>query len=420
MPKEEQPPPSRVNVPLQQAIEALLTDRPVAYHPILAHVLGSAIAAILLSQFLYWLPRSRDHEGWFYKDRDEIQAETGLTRDNQETARRVLREASILEERYAGMPKRLYFRIDITELTKSLSGYVQRSGTPSESPVFSGKSQLGAFHPTRRVHSTQQGGGVAPDMSAGLHPAITETPESTPEKQQHGIAVPNAPGMPLPPANGVVVSSQASQGVAHGAANRASRPAPPPGATYTADPIDLGAVENELVKHGVSPLAARHLVKRHPADVLRQKIEMLGDRLRRRLPVEDPGAWLRRAIEENWQPSQRVINAKETADLRRRVQEHRAEEDAMALEHLADRMATPLEERLVALMAGVDRISDTFHKPRLHGPARREREERERRQLNEQTEAFQREHPEAYAAALARLSQPQETAVAEVSVAPSG
>jgi len=261
-------------------------------------------------------------------------------------------------------------------------------------------------------------------MPAGLHPAITETPESSPEKQQHGTAVPNDPGIPLPTGHSVVVSSQASQSATHGAANRASRSTPSPGATYIADPIDLGAVENELVKHGVSPLAARQLVQRHPVDVLRQKIEMLLDRLRRRLPVEDPGAWLRRAIEENWQPSQSVIKTRETTDVRRRVQEHRAEEDALALKHLADRMATPLEERLVALMAGVDRITDTFHKPRLRGPARREREERERRQLYEQTEAFQREHPEAYAAALARRGQPQETpvaeVVAEVSIALSG
>src|SRR4051812_5666225 len=95
---------------LQHAVQAILTDRPIAYHPVLARALGSATAGIFLSQLLYWLPRSNDPAGWVWKTQPEIAAETALTRSEQETARRILRAAGVLEEKRAGVPARLYFR----------------------------------------------------------------------------------------------------------------------------------------------------------------------------------------------------------------------------------------------------------------------------------------------------------------------
>src|SRR3712207_2309511 len=94
---------SRVNQPLKHAIETLLTDRPVAYHPIITRVVGSATAGIFLSQLLYWTPRTQDPEGWVYKTQEDILEETGLTRSEQETARRVLRGAMVMEEVKKGL-----------------------------------------------------------------------------------------------------------------------------------------------------------------------------------------------------------------------------------------------------------------------------------------------------------------------------
>ena len=86
--------------------------RPVAYYPSLARLLGSVKAAILLAQLMYWTPRARDPEGWIYKNPAEFTAETFLTYEEQRGARKILRNWQVLEERYARLEHRLYFRVN--------------------------------------------------------------------------------------------------------------------------------------------------------------------------------------------------------------------------------------------------------------------------------------------------------------------
>jgi hypothetical protein len=95
----------------------LAEERPVAYYPKLVKVTGSVNAAIFLSQLGYWTPKAADPDGWVYKTQVEWELETGLTRWEQETARRQLRERSILTETKRGMPARLFFRIDVDALS---------------------------------------------------------------------------------------------------------------------------------------------------------------------------------------------------------------------------------------------------------------------------------------------------------------
>jgi hypothetical protein len=65
-----------VNEQLQDAIDAILYDQPIAYHPIIARAVGSVTAGVLLSQLLYWTPRSRGAEGWIWKTQPEIYYES--------------------------------------------------------------------------------------------------------------------------------------------------------------------------------------------------------------------------------------------------------------------------------------------------------------------------------------------------------
>lgn len=98
------------------ALRAVLFDPPVAYHPVIARAVGSVTAGVLLSQLCYWTPRAQDPEGWIWKTQEALLEETGLTRREQETARRTLVTAGILEEKRAGVPARLYFRVDVDKL----------------------------------------------------------------------------------------------------------------------------------------------------------------------------------------------------------------------------------------------------------------------------------------------------------------
>jgi len=108
---------------------ALLGDRPVAYHPTLAKALGSVNAALLLSQLLYWTPRTKDPDGWVYKTQAEFYDETGLSRREQETARRALACHGVLIEARHGMPAQLFFQIDRSRLGKLLMAWMADSAS---------------------------------------------------------------------------------------------------------------------------------------------------------------------------------------------------------------------------------------------------------------------------------------------------
>lgn len=75
----------------------------------------------MLSQAVYWSKRTNEKHGWFYKTQEEWEEETGLTRREQETARRRLKEIGVLQEKYQGVPRKVYFRICAKALSASLT-----------------------------------------------------------------------------------------------------------------------------------------------------------------------------------------------------------------------------------------------------------------------------------------------------------
>lgn len=88
-----------------------LLDRPIAFNPAFKRITGSTVAALMLSQAWYWSKRTSDKDGWFYKKQGDWETETGLTRYEQETARKHLIEKGIMEEELHGVPATLFFRI---------------------------------------------------------------------------------------------------------------------------------------------------------------------------------------------------------------------------------------------------------------------------------------------------------------------
>lgn len=97
-----------------------IPDRPIAFNRDFVKLGIGITGALLLSQAVYWCKRTNDNDGWFYKTADEWQEETGMTRNEQETARRRLRDLGILEEKRAGLPAKLYYRINTNKLVELL------------------------------------------------------------------------------------------------------------------------------------------------------------------------------------------------------------------------------------------------------------------------------------------------------------
>jgi DnaA N-terminal domain len=131
----------------------------VAYYRIFAELAGKTSAGVMLSQAWYWTSKTDDEDGWFYKTRDEWWEETGMTRTEQETARRRLVERGLLEEKLRGMPGKLHFRVNVERLISLLV----------ENP------------PTGRRKTYQQAGRISADSLVENPPTTIKDPETTAE-----------------------------------------------------------------------------------------------------------------------------------------------------------------------------------------------------------------------------------------------
>ena len=102
-------------------------DTPITFHRCLVPVTGGVHAALLLSHAI-WTTQSLDAaaDGWFLKSQEEWAEETGLSRWEQETARRALRSAGLMEERRVGLPARLWFRVSATAVWSALKAHAAR------------------------------------------------------------------------------------------------------------------------------------------------------------------------------------------------------------------------------------------------------------------------------------------------------
>jgi hypothetical protein len=76
-------------------VRHLAGSRVVAYHPSFAAIAGGVTAGLFLAQLFYWHDKGSDPDGWIYKTQAEWEEETGLSRWEQETARRRLRERGL-------------------------------------------------------------------------------------------------------------------------------------------------------------------------------------------------------------------------------------------------------------------------------------------------------------------------------------
>lgn len=96
-------------------------DLPVSFHRCLVPITGGVTPALMLSQAICISQGvEQTAEGWFSRSQDQWTEETGLSRWEQETARRALRGAGFLEERRIGMPAKLWYRVQVASVWQAL------------------------------------------------------------------------------------------------------------------------------------------------------------------------------------------------------------------------------------------------------------------------------------------------------------
>jgi hypothetical protein len=82
--------------------------------------MGSPHAVIFFSQIFYWQDKAHAEEG-VHKTREAIESETGLTFDQQATARKQLVSRGILKETHKRLEHKVYFLVDCDRLDEIIN-----------------------------------------------------------------------------------------------------------------------------------------------------------------------------------------------------------------------------------------------------------------------------------------------------------
>lgn len=183
-----------------------LLDRPVAYQRCFVRLGIGVTGALMLSQAVYWSKRTDDKQGWFYKSQEEWEEETGLSRTEQETARKRLIKAGVMEEDRRGLPARLFYRVRTEELEAKLLA------TTSRKPRLRKSCNQECGKPADQSAENLQAGLQETHGQDSGNPAIIHTETTTETTAQNTTDILSGAGNPAPAGDGKAVSGVLSEG----------------------------------------------------------------------------------------------------------------------------------------------------------------------------------------------------------------
>lgn len=175
-----------------------LLDRPIAFQRSFVSLGVGITGALMLSQAIYWSNRTDDAEGWFYKTMEDWEVETGMTRSEQESARKKLVKCGVLQEMKKGVPCRLYFRVNLGSIAANLNVEIpQSSKRKSRKPVCGNPANKDAAKPQASMRKTrQQARGNPANLTENTTETTAEiTSETTADTLQAASAAPEQPAV---------------------------------------------------------------------------------------------------------------------------------------------------------------------------------------------------------------------------------
>jgi hypothetical protein len=116
----------------RQKIKDMLPNRVVGYSPDLARMVGGATIGLFLSQLLFLSDKGNNPEGWVYKSEQEMGKETGLTKREQQTARRKLLALGVITIMRGGWKNTYHFKVLWEKLYQVIAGSQQTQSVPTE------------------------------------------------------------------------------------------------------------------------------------------------------------------------------------------------------------------------------------------------------------------------------------------------
>jgi hypothetical protein len=131
----------------RQKVKDLLPNRIVGYSPDLARVVGGATIGLFLSQLLFLSDKGHNPESWVYKSEAEMAKETGLSKREQQTARRKLLALGVIAIMRGGWKNTYHFKVMWERLYQVIAGSQQAQN------VFTEKDKRQQTVPTEPVQN---------------------------------------------------------------------------------------------------------------------------------------------------------------------------------------------------------------------------------------------------------------------------
>mgnify|MGYP003296452895 CR=1 FL=1 len=90
----------------------------------------------IYSEYTYWKERNELQQGgWFYSTVENMYYNTGLSKHQQLVACKELETYGIIKIKYHGMPKKRYFKFDVTMFNKLYNDFKLNSNSNEEDEV---------------------------------------------------------------------------------------------------------------------------------------------------------------------------------------------------------------------------------------------------------------------------------------------
>src|ERR671919_181060 len=152
----------------RQRVKDLLPNRTVGYSPDLARAVGGATIGLFLSQLLFLSDKGANLDGWVYKSEQEMGRETGLTKREQQTARRKLLSLGVIAIERRGFKFTYHFKIMWERLYQVIEHF-QRGQTVS----------------TEKIEREQN---VSTEQEQNVSTEIDECPQNVPTERSQNAA----------------------------------------------------------------------------------------------------------------------------------------------------------------------------------------------------------------------------------------
>jgi hypothetical protein len=116
----------------RQKVKDLLPNRVVGYSPDLARIVGGATIGLFLNQLLFLSDKGHNPDGWVYKSEADMGRETGLTKREQQTARRKLLALGVIAIERRGFKFTYHFKVLWERLYQVITQFQQGQTVATE------------------------------------------------------------------------------------------------------------------------------------------------------------------------------------------------------------------------------------------------------------------------------------------------